>query len=65
MAKSCDPPITGKHDLPSDTHIIDMQSPEAMEGINLREAHLGQEQTLPQQDQGKKPYWSNILCGES
>ena len=25
MAKSCDPPITGKHDLPSDTHIIDMQ----------------------------------------
>lgn len=39
LMKSCDPSITGKHDLPSDTHIIDMQGPEATEGINLREEH--------------------------
>lgn len=61
MAKSCDPPITSKDDRPVTHHRH--AEPGGHGGDKPAWiTHLEQEQTLPQQGQGKKPYWSSILC---
>lgn len=60
--KRCDPPITSKDDRPVTHH---RHAKPGGHGGNEPAwiAHLEQEQTLPQQGQGKKPCWSSILCG--